>query len=113
MIFYASQRANAAELAKHLLNTTENDHVTVHEARGFATHDLTEALLEIAAISRGTRCKQYPLTKKTAGFWERTLRPLNMDGRLGCRSVVLWETGCGKCAALCRASARHGLYSAS
>lgn len=59
MIFYASQRANAAELAKHLLNTAENDHVTVHEVRGFATNDLTEALLEIAAISRGTRCKQY------------------------------------------------------
>lgn len=59
MIFYASQRANAAELAKHLLNTAENDHVTVHEVRGFATHDLTEALLEIAAISKGTRCKQY------------------------------------------------------
>lgn len=59
MIFYASQRANAAELAKHLLNMQENDHVTVHEVRGFATHDLREALLEIEAISRGTRCKQY------------------------------------------------------
>lgn len=59
MIFYASQRANAAELAKHLLNMQENDHITVHEVRGFATHDLTEALLEIEAISRGTRCKQY------------------------------------------------------
>lgn len=59
MIFYASQRANAAELAKHLLNTAENDHVTVHEVRGFVTHDLTEAILEIAAISKGTRCKQY------------------------------------------------------
>ncbi|MDP2205344.1 MAG: hypothetical protein Q8K65_03470 [Alphaproteobacteria bacterium] len=59
MIFYASQRANAAELARHLLNTHENDHVTVHEVRGFATHDLTEALWEVMAISRGTRCKQF------------------------------------------------------
>ena len=59
MIFYASQRANAAELAKHLLNMQENDHVTIHDLRGFATHDLTEALLEVEAISRGTRCKQY------------------------------------------------------
>jgi len=59
MILYASQRANAAELAKHLLNTKENDHVTVHEIRGFVSDDLAEALREAHAISRGTRCRQF------------------------------------------------------
>ena len=59
MILYASQRANAAELARHLLNTKENDHVTVHEIRGFVSDDLAEALQEAYAISRGTRCRQF------------------------------------------------------
>lgn len=59
MIFYASQRANAAELAKHLLNGDDNDHVTVHEIRGFVSEDLAEALREAYAMSRGTRCRQF------------------------------------------------------
>lgn len=59
MILYASQRANAAELAKHLLNDAENDHVTVHEIRGFVSDDLAEALREAYAMSRGTRCRQF------------------------------------------------------
>jgi|GEM_PF-628490 len=94
MIFYASQRANAAELARHLLNIHENDHVTVHEVRGFATHDLTEALLEVEAISRGTRCKQYlfavslnppeeadvPITDFEAAI-EQMERKLNLSGQ--------------------------------
>ncbi len=59
MIFYASQRANAAELGKHLLNGDENDHVTVHEVRGFVSETLAGALREAEAMSRGTRCKQF------------------------------------------------------
>lgn len=59
MIFYASQRANAMELGKHLLNGDENDHVTVHEVRGFVSETLARALREAEAMSRGTRCKQF------------------------------------------------------
>jgi hypothetical protein len=59
MIFYASQRAHAAELANHLLNGDENDHVTVHEVRGFVSETLAGALREAEAMSRGTRCKQF------------------------------------------------------
>lgn len=59
MIFYASQRANAAELGKHLLNGDENDHITVHEVRGFVSETLAGALREAEAMSRGTRCKQF------------------------------------------------------
>ncbi len=47
------------ELAKHLLNGDENDHVTVHEVRGFVSETLAGALREAEAMSRGTRCKQF------------------------------------------------------
>jgi len=59
MILYASQRGRSAELAAHLLNGDQNDHVTVHEIRGFVAQDLPGALREAYAISRGTRCKQF------------------------------------------------------
>lgn len=59
MILKASQRAHGAELAKHLLNEHENDHVTVHEIRGFIADTLAEALQEAYAMSLGTRCQQY------------------------------------------------------
>lgn len=58
MILVGNQRAGAKELAQHLLKE-ENDHVTVHELRGFAADNLTGALNETYAVSRGTRCKQY------------------------------------------------------
>lgn len=59
MILYASQRGRSAELANHLLNGDENDHVTVHDIRGFVSDDLAEALREAYAMSRGTRCRQF------------------------------------------------------
>ncbi len=59
MILKASQRANSAELAKHLLNGDDNDHVTVHEIRGFISSTLEGALQEAYAMSRGTRCEQF------------------------------------------------------
>ena len=59
MIFYASVRGNADELAKHLLNAEENEHVTVHDIRGFVADDLAGALMEAYAISKGARCRQF------------------------------------------------------
>ena len=59
MILKASQRARYAELAKHLLNGDDNEHVTIHEIRGFVSETLFEALREAYAISRGTRCSKY------------------------------------------------------
>jgi methionine salvage enolase-phosphatase E1 len=59
MILKASQRAGARELALHLLNGDTNEHVTVHEIRGFVSLDLEGALEEAQALSRGTRCTQY------------------------------------------------------
>lgn len=49
----------AAQLARHLLKTTENEHVELYEVRGFVSDDLPDALHEAYAVSRGTRCRQF------------------------------------------------------
>lgn len=59
MILKGSQRGNAAQLARHLLNATDNEHIELHEVRGFLGHDLDGALAEADAIARGTRCRQF------------------------------------------------------
>ena len=58
MILQGSQRGGARDLALHLLKD-ENDHVEVHELRGFVSDDLVSALNEVHAISRGTKTKQF------------------------------------------------------
>ncbi len=59
MILKGSQRAGARQLANHLLNERDNEHVRVHELRGFTADDLHGALVESHAISRGTKCQQH------------------------------------------------------
>lgn len=58
MILVGNQRGGAKELAIHLLKD-ENDHVEIHEIRGFAARDLRGAFNEAYAVSRGTHCRQY------------------------------------------------------
>lgn len=59
MILKGSQRGGASKLATHLLRLDENDHVEVHELRGFSADDLRGALQEADAIAKGTRCRQF------------------------------------------------------
>jgi hypothetical protein len=59
MILKGSQRGGGKDLAAHLLRRDENEHVLVHELRGFASDDLRGAFKEAEAISRGTKCRQY------------------------------------------------------
>lgn len=59
MILKGSQRAGAKQLSTHLMNTRDNDHVTVLEVRGFIARDLHGALAEAYAISKGTKCTQF------------------------------------------------------
>jgi hypothetical protein len=59
MLLKASERANGQALATHLLNAHDNDHVEVHELRGFISDTLHGAFQEIEAHSKGTRCKNY------------------------------------------------------
>ena len=59
MILKASQRGGGMALARHLLNDIDNDHVEVHELRGFVADDLAGALKEAYAVSLGTKCRQF------------------------------------------------------
>lgn len=58
MILHGNPRGGASNLAHHLLKE-ENDHVTVHELRGFIADDLEPALNEIYAVSRGTKAQKF------------------------------------------------------
>jgi hypothetical protein len=59
MILKGNQRGGATAMGLHLLRTDENDHVEIHQIRGFVARDVVDALREAQAISRGTRCKQF------------------------------------------------------
>lgn len=58
MILVGNQRGGAKDLARHLMKQ-DNEHVSVHELRGFVADDLDGAFTESYAISRGTKCKQF------------------------------------------------------
>ncbi|TXI18512.1 MAG: relaxase [Nitrosomonas sp.] len=59
MILKASQRGGSLQLAAHLNKTEENEHVELHEIRGFMADDVDGALHEAYAMSRGTRCTKF------------------------------------------------------
>jgi len=58
MILVGNQRGGAKDLARHLMKQ-DNEHVSVHELRGFVADELDGAFTESYAISRGTKCKQF------------------------------------------------------
>lgn len=58
MIFKGSQRAGHYDLARHLMKP-ENEHVELHEIRGFVSDTVAGAFKEAYAISRGTKCQQF------------------------------------------------------
>ena len=59
MILKASQRGGGQDLAVHLMRMDDNEHVKLHELRGFASDNLKGAFKEAEAISQGTKCQQY------------------------------------------------------
>ncbi|WP_417307650.1 relaxase/mobilization nuclease domain-containing protein [Devosia sp.] len=59
MILKASQRGGGQDLAIHLMRTDDNEHISLHELRGFASDNLKDAFKEAEAVSRGTKCRQY------------------------------------------------------
>lgn len=59
MILKGSQRGGAKQLGLHLLKTEENEHVELHDIRGFVSEDVVGALREAEAVSKGTKCKQF------------------------------------------------------
>ncbi len=58
MILVGNQRGGAQDLAVHLMKP-ENEHVDVHEVRGFAASSLNGAFNEAYALSRGTQCRKF------------------------------------------------------
>jgi hypothetical protein len=59
MLLKGSQRGGGQNLASHLMKMDDNEHVRLHELRGFASDGLHGAFKEIEAVSLGTRCSQY------------------------------------------------------
>ncbi|MEM9764476.1 MAG: AAA family ATPase [Pseudomonadota bacterium] len=59
MILEGNERGYGADLARHLLNPRDNDHVTVHAVDGFVAEDLFGAFAEAEAISSATKCRNY------------------------------------------------------
>lgn len=59
MILKGNQRGGSKQLAVHLLKTEDNEHVEIHEVRGFVAESLQGAMQEAYAISRATKCQKY------------------------------------------------------
>lgn len=59
MILKGSQRGFGQNLAAHLMKLDDNEHVAIHEMRGFMSDDLKGAFQEAEAASLGTKCRQY------------------------------------------------------
>lgn len=59
MILKGNQRGGGRQMALHLLNGLDNEHVTVHEVSGFMADDVLGAFNEIHALSKATQCKQF------------------------------------------------------
>lgn len=57
MILKGRQRGGGQNLAAHLLKLDDNEHLRLHELRGFDADDLHGAFKEIEAVSRGTKCR--------------------------------------------------------
>lgn len=102
MILHGNERGFGAELARHLLNPRDNDHVTVHAIEGFVANDLEGAFAESAAIAQGTRCQKYlfslslnppPGANVTVDVFEKTIGQI--EAKLGLtgqpRAIVFHE----------------------
>ncbi len=59
MILKGSQRAGASQLANHLMNANDNDHVTVHEISDFMADDVYGAFKEMETTASQTQCQQF------------------------------------------------------
>ncbi len=102
MILKGSQRGGGNQLAAHLLNEKDNEHVRVLDLRGFASDDLHGAFQEAHAISRATKCRQFlfslslnPPKSETASEQDFERAADEAEKRLGLsgqpRAIVLHE----------------------
>jgi len=59
MNFKCNQRENEDELAHHLVLNDENETINIIQISGFASETVYDALMEMKALSRATRCKKH------------------------------------------------------
>ncbi len=59
MILKAKERGSGVQLARYLMAKRDNDHVELHEVRGFVSDDLRGAFSEADAIALGTKCDNH------------------------------------------------------
>lgn len=59
MILEGNERGYGHNLAQHLQNLRDNDHVRIHAIDGFIASDLPGAFAEAEAISGATQCQKY------------------------------------------------------
>ncbi|MGJ8530535.1 MAG: relaxase/mobilization nuclease domain-containing protein [Alphaproteobacteria bacterium] len=101
MILHGNQRGSCKDLAHHL-QKEENEHVEVHQIRGFLSDTLEGAFQESYAISRATNCKQHlfslslnppksaaPSVEDFEDAVERAEKQLGLDGQP--RAIVFHE----------------------
>ncbi|MCR5858295.1 AAA family ATPase [Mesorhizobium sp. J428] len=102
MILEGNERGFGAELARHLLNLSDNDHVSVHSVVGFIADDLDGAFAEVEAVAQGTQCRKYlfslslnppPGTKVTVEEFEEAITRIEAKLGLGGqpRAIVFHE----------------------
>lgn len=59
MILKGNARGGGRQMAAHLLNGEQNEHVTIHQVRGFLASTVSGALEEAYALAKGTQCQKY------------------------------------------------------
>lgn len=83
MILKGSQRGGAKQLGLHLLKTAENEHVEIHDVRGFMTDDVVgAALLRKTGDGRGAPFprRTYPTASVTG--MPSAVKPLSTAMRI-------------------------------
>lgn len=93
MILNSSQRGGGKALALHLLNAEQNEHVEIHEVRGFMSDTVTGAFKEAQAMASGTRCQQYLFSVSLSPPQTENVRPEVFEGAIAAIEEKLGLTG--------------------
>jgi hypothetical protein len=59
VIIKGGSRQNRRFFARHLLNRRDNDKVRLVEFKGLANEHINAAFIDMEAMAKGTRCKNY------------------------------------------------------
>jgi hypothetical protein len=100
MIIKGGSRSNRAFFARHLTNTRDNDQVRVVEFQGFAHENVDDAFVDMEAVAKGSRCKNFfyhaslnPREDEhlTPQQWERAVDGLERNLGLAGQARIVFE----------------------